>query len=182
MHFIIMELIGDAHTPRSGRQLSRFVEFPAPERALPGLLDLELSYALTGCRRETREHAWEDYWRRWAAFHYAEYEQSSSSSGDAQPAGPQQQVWETIPNRLTRSRRPREDKLDGGLLEPTARRQRTQILAASASDLFPASPRGREPEESELEDRHPVRIRRGDAPAARNRRSPHRRPVSSPGE
>ncbi|KAL8439012.1 hypothetical protein Efla_002421 [Eimeria flavescens] len=50
-----------------GRQLRRFVEIPTPEERFPECLDLEFSYALTVSRRETREHVWEDFWRRWTA-------------------------------------------------------------------------------------------------------------------
>ncbi|KAL8433638.1 hypothetical protein Efla_005277 [Eimeria flavescens] len=83
---------------------------------------------------------------------YAEYEQSPSYSKDDQPSSTQQQVQETIPNRLIRTWRPREDHLDSGLLEQTPCRQRKQILPASASDLFPASPHDHEREESEVEE------------------------------
>ncbi|KAL8439638.1 hypothetical protein Efla_004546 [Eimeria flavescens] len=51
-----------------GRQLCRFVEVPVPKEGLQEHLDFEYSDALTGCRRETREQAWEDYWKRWTAF------------------------------------------------------------------------------------------------------------------
>ncbi|KAL8424929.1 hypothetical protein Efla_006692 [Eimeria flavescens] len=165
-----------------GRQLRRFVEVPAPEEGFRERLDMEFSYALNKSRTRTREHAWEDYWRRWTAFHYAEYEQAPSSSGDEQPPSPQQQVQESIPNRLLRTLRPREDNLDSGLFEQSARRQRTQILPASASDLIRAYPNDREREESEAEERHCEGIRRGDAPGARPPRSSTPRPVSSPGE
>ncbi|KAL8440072.1 hypothetical protein Efla_004056 [Eimeria flavescens] len=50
------------------RQLRRFVDVPSPEEKFPERLDLECSYGLTGSRRHTSEHAWEDYWRRWTAF------------------------------------------------------------------------------------------------------------------
>ncbi|KAL8430334.1 hypothetical protein Efla_001099 [Eimeria flavescens] len=161
-----------------GRQLRRFVEVPVPEEGFPERLDLEYFYALTGSRRETREHARGGTGdagqpssralqptspERFPTSSYAAYEQSLSSSGDDQPLSPQQLVQETLPDRLIRTQRPREDNLDSGLLEPSARRQRTQILPASASDLLPTTPNAPEREESEAEERHREGIRLGDA-------------------
>ncbi|KAL8439014.1 hypothetical protein Efla_002423 [Eimeria flavescens] len=59
---------------------------------------------------------------------------------------------------------------------------RTQILPASASTPFPASPNDSEREESEAKERRRERTHRGDAPGARSPRSPSPGPVSSPGE
>ncbi|KAL8430339.1 hypothetical protein Efla_001104 [Eimeria flavescens] len=98
------------------------------------------------------------------------------------PSKPPTAAQETLPNRLIRTQRPREDNLDSGLLEPSARRQRTQILPASASDLLPTTPNAPEREESEAEERHCEGIRRGDARGARSPRSPPRRLATSAGE
>ncbi|KAL8435342.1 hypothetical protein Efla_006972 [Eimeria flavescens] len=257
MHSIITELIGDMHSTTSKIGDSCYVvifchpNWPSllavSSRTVLALvlqpshdnLDMESSYALTGSRRETREHAWNP--KRWTAFQLGasayhnrgriqrpsfaanpvfleppvtfhavqypkdrwlhphgdrhrkgrfdfvtyyvhqrfptsscvEYEQATSSSGDDQPPSPQQQVQETIPNRLIRTRRAREDNLDNGLLDPSARRQRARILPASATDLFPPSSNDREREESEDAEKQRERIRRGDAPGARSPRVPN---------
>ncbi|KAL8439765.1 hypothetical protein Efla_002667 [Eimeria flavescens] len=56
--------------------------------------------------------------QRFPSSSYAEYNQSPSSSGDDQPPSPQQQVQETIPKWLIRTRRPRQANLESALLEP----------------------------------------------------------------
>ncbi|KAL8430341.1 hypothetical protein Efla_001106 [Eimeria flavescens] len=145
------------------RQLRRFAEVSVPEKGFPERLDLEYSYGLTGSPTRCTGNP-----------HHP--------VGTTSIQATQQLVQETLPNRLIRTRRPRKDNLDSGLLEPSARRQSAQALRAPASNLFPAFPDDREREDCEAEERHREGIRRGDAPGARSPRSPPRRPLSSPGE
>ncbi|KAL8425174.1 hypothetical protein Efla_007520 [Eimeria flavescens] len=133
--------------------------------------------------------------QRLPTFRYAGYKQPSSSSGDDQPPSPRAVVFVQRGRPASKppiagpgdNSKPIESHtaasggLPGQRAEPTAPRHRTQLLPASAPDLFLASPQDREREESE-EGRHRERTRRGDAPAARSPRSPPPRPASSLGE
>ncbi|KAL8426907.1 hypothetical protein Efla_002515 [Eimeria flavescens] len=131
---IIMELNGAMHTPASGIGGSCF----AGDEGTPvgGLLETFDRLQNRGLRPTPHRSSID----------------GPSFSLTPRPS-PQQQVWETLPNRLIGARLLRDTNDDGGLLEPSARRHRTQALPESATDMFPAFPDDRESEKSEAEER-----------------------------
>ncbi|KAL8430579.1 hypothetical protein Efla_000524 [Eimeria flavescens] len=108
---------------------------------------------------------------------YAAY---AESSGDEPPPALHQQIQETHSSRLVRTRRPREELSEQGLLEPTVRRGGTEVSPQSTSDLFPASADEYELEESANEERYREGLARGEGPGAGPPRSPPPRSVTSP--
>ncbi|KAL8428444.1 hypothetical protein Efla_003260 [Eimeria flavescens] len=95
-----------------GRQLRRFVEVPAPEEGFSERLGNTRGRTTGNAEQPSSQGLQPTPTARSPTSGYAEYEQSSSSSEDDQPSSPQQQVQGTIPNRLIRTWRPREDNLD----------------------------------------------------------------------